>query len=390
MQPAESSNMRAQEINPYIHGLRGFLAMLIYTYHILHAELPGLAVMASGPLRVITDRFEWSVELFFGISGFVVLGALARSRSAGAFIVDRMIRIYPVLWPPVIASLIWGLMLRNRDFAHASVETILASVPANLFALPGMVTMFLIHPPAWSLSYEMAFYAFSALALLLHRRLGPTLAAAVWVPAALVMLVFYPRGAFFVSGVVVGVGVLERFAPARFLARFPLVMLVVTLALWGGIQTITGPRHMVWTTVLDWTGDARLPLALLSIVAGALFLQGVVNGVGPLCRLLGHPISFFLGTVSFSFYLWHVPALALTRRSMVALGLDAWAGPWSQLLLWVLALPPALLLGYLSWRWIEVGVRNRLRALLRTRSARGQTSSEAASAQAKPKAPATA
>jgi len=351
----------AHGINPYIHGLRGVLALMVYTYHIVRADLPTFSAVQSGPLRAVLDRCEWGVDLFFAVSGFVIMGALLRSPGAGMFLWERAIRIYPVLWPPLAVSLTWGLLFHHREFAITSVESVLWSIPGNLLALPGVVTMFLIHPPAWSLSYEVAFYVFCAAAWALQRRWGRDIAW-LWAPAACLLVMVYPRAAFFGAGVVVALGLVERFALPRFLARFPLAMLALMLLCWGAVQTITGDVHIAWTTMFDWSGDARLPLALVAIAAGTLFIQGVVNGAGVAPRLLTGRIIQWFGTVSYSFYLWHIPALALTRRGILALGIDAWAGPASQLALWVLTMPLAMLLAFVSWRVIEVGLCRRLRA----------------------------
>lgn len=359
-------DQRAREHNPYVHGLRGLLSIFVYTYHIIRSDVATFDAIRAGPIKLAVHQLEWGVDLFFGISGFVILGALLRAPTPGQFLLERAIRIYPVLWPPLLVSLAWGLMFRHRDFAQASVETVLLSIPANLAAIPGMVTMFLIHPPAWSLSYEMAFYSFCAVAMLLHRRMGWA-GAAIWGPVAVLALIHYPRGMFFASGVLVAVGLVARYAPFRSLARFPIVMLVITLGALGGVQAVTGERHMIWTTMRDWAGDARLPLALLAMLSGTLFLQGVVNGIGPLGRALTLPVIRFYGTVSYSFYLWHVPALSLTRRGMVALGIDVWAGQAAQAVLWVLTLPLASLIAYLSYRFIEAGVCPWLRRHLRPR-----------------------
>lgn len=335
---------------------------MVYTYHIIRADLPTFPAIQSGPLRAVLDRCEWGVDLFFAISGFVIIGALLRSPGVGPFMWERAVRIYPVLWPPLAVSLAWGLLFHHRDFAITSFEAVMWSIPANLLALPGMVTMFLIHPPAWSLSYEMAFYAFCAVAWAMQRRWGRG-AVWVWGPAACLLVAFYPRAAFFGAGVWVALGLVDRFALPRFLARFPLAMLALMLLCWGGVQTMTGSQHMIWTTMFDWSGDARLALAAVAIVAGTLFIQGVVNGAGTMPFLLTGRVILWFGTVSYSFYLWHIPALALVRRFILALGIDVWAGQASQVVLWFLTMPVAMLLAYLSWRLIEVALSRRLRDL---------------------------
>ncbi len=341
-------------------------------FHIIRAEVPTFDFVSAGPISAGLQTFEYGVDLFFCISGFVILGSLHRAPNAGTFRMDHAVRIYPVLWPAIAVSLAWGLLFQHRDFALHSVEAILWSIPANLLALPGVLNIFLIHPVAWSLSYEMAFYTFCAIAWLLHCKLGFRRAALIWVPVAAVLLVHCPRALFFVSGVLVASGWAGRFALARRLAGYPTVMLIVMLTAWGGIQALTGPRHMIWTTLLDWAGDWRLPLAAIAVLAAMLFLQGIVNGTGALGWFLRQAPMTELGAISYSFYLWHVPAIAVARRVMVAAGLDVAAGPASQLVLAALTMPLALVLAYVSWRVLETRFCPWLRARLtrpRTRMA---------------------
>lgn len=342
-------------VNLYVQGARGLLSMFVFVYHVIRSEVPTFDFVHSGPFAAGLHTLEYGVDLFFCISGFVIMGSLHRAPNAGVFLVDRAVRIYPVLWPAIAVSLTWGLLFRHRDFALHSVETVLWSIPANLLALPGFINMFLIHPVAWSLSYEVVFYTFCGIAWYLIGRMGWRRAAVLWVPVAVVLLVHYPRGLFFVSGVLVAGGLVRRFALTRFLACYPIIMLVTMLATWGGIQAVTGSTHMVWTTMIDWAGDGRLPLAGVAVVAATLFMQGVVNGTGPLGWLLRRWPLVALGTISYSFYLWHVPGIALSRRLLVTLGLDQMAGQGSQVVLAAIALPLSLALAYGSWFVLETG-----------------------------------
>ena len=165
--------------NPAVQGARGLLSMFVFFFHIIRAEVPTFDFVNAGPISAGLQTFEYGVDLFFCISGFVILGSLHRAPNARTFLVDRAVRIYPVLWPAIAVSLTWGLLFRHRDFALHSVEDILWSIPANLMALSGILNIFLIHPVAWSLSYEMAFYTFCAIAWLLHCKLGTRRAALI-------------------------------------------------------------------------------------------------------------------------------------------------------------------------------------------------------------------
>lgn len=344
---------RAHPLNMHVQGARGLCALMVFTYHIYRAEVPTFETVQSGVAGVVLRTSEYGVDLFFCISGFVILGALYRAADARIFLRDRIIRIYPVLWPPMAVSLAYGLMFHHREFATVSLQTVMLALPANILALPGVFDIFQIHPVAWSLSYEMAFYLFCATAWFLSGRMGGANAAKLWVPVAAALVVFYPRALFFLPGLLVAMYPTGGGRIVRELQRFPFIMLCIVLAAWSGIQVMTGPVHLVRTTLISWSTDLRLALGCVALVAAVLFMRGVVNGEGVLGRMLGSRPLIALGTISYSFYLWHIPAVALTRRFMLTLRLDVLAGPASQVVMFLIAFPLSLLLAWISWRLVE-------------------------------------
>jgi peptidoglycan/LPS O-acetylase OafA/YrhL len=364
---------RPDFFNPHVHGARGLFAFGVFLYHVVNSGFATFPALETGPARFALGTLEYGVELFFCISGFVILGALRRAPGAGAFLRDRAIRIYPVLWASVLAMGGLGALAGAREFGRLPPGEVLALLPANLLALPGILPIWAYHPAAWSLSYEMAFYALCALAWWLRPRLGPARAAALWGPAAAVMLVLYPRAVFFVAGVLVAEGVVARRLPGvlRWFVRHPLPPLLVFLAAWGGVAALGGGRGLGEATLLDWVGDARLPLALLAFAAATLAFQGIVDGRGLLGALLVTRPLLWLGTISYSFYLWHLPVMGAARRLMGLLGLADAAGPWAQAVFLALSLPPALLVAAVSRRLLESWLGDRLRGRRRAPRGRG-------------------
>jgi len=349
-----------------VHGARGLFAMFVVAFHVANSDVPGFAWMAAGPARLFARSLEYGVELFFAISGFVILGALRRAPGPGAFVLDRALRIYPVLWASLVPMGLHAWLRGLREFGGLSAWAMLATLPANLLALPGVFPIPIWHPPAWSLSYEMLFYLACGLAWWLRPRLGPAATAALVAPAAAVLLVLFPRAIFFLSGLLAYEGLVARVPGAARLTRAPGAMLLAFLAAWAGVQALTpAPLHIVQTTLADWAGDARLPLAALAFAAATLAFQGIVEGRGALGRMLVSRPMLYLGTISYSLYLWHLPAMGVVRRAMIGAGLIEAAGPWAQAAFAAMALPLSLLAAHLSHRIIEVWLTGRLRALLR-------------------------
>jgi peptidoglycan/LPS O-acetylase OafA/YrhL len=89
-------------------------------------------------------------------------------------------------------------------------------------------------------------------------------------------------------------------------------------------------------------------------LCGTLALAGIAGGRGPIAApLLASPPLRWLGTVSYSFYLWHPVVMATVKALMLKAGAPAMLGPWSQLVFGVVSLPGALVVALFSQRWLE-------------------------------------
>ena len=97
-----TSNTSAK-FNPYIHGARGLFCLIVFVFHVINSGLPTFDFLSTGLTRHALETGKFGVELFFGISGIVILPSLHRAPSILVFILDRYARILPVLWATIIA-----------------------------------------------------------------------------------------------------------------------------------------------------------------------------------------------------------------------------------------------------------------------------------------------
>jgi len=360
MQQSSPVSAHRAGFNPNVHGARGLFAAAIYLFHVVNSGLVTYPLLASPAAQFLQRTTEFGVELFFCISGFVITGTLRRASSPRAFLADRAIRIYPTLWASIFVIIGLGLVTRAHGYEDWTIAGVLFWLPANLLALPGIFHWPIFHPAAWSLSYEMAFYAACAIGWWGIARAGRT---ALWpmVPLAFVVLALHPRALLFLAGVLVAEGALES-RRISWLTNRPILMSAIFLLAWRAIQGLT-PVDITRTTLFEWAGDRRLPLAVIALIAATCGFAGVVRGVGPLGRLLRRPVLQYLGTISYSFYLWHPIAMACIKYEMGRSGLTAAVGWNAQLVFFVLALPPSLVAAHISQRVLEhaVGVRLRRR-----------------------------
>lgn len=165
-----------------IQGLRAVAALMVMFAHIY----PALPMHAHWTLPYVGTMGPSGVDLFFVISGFVVylsadrLGKKAeivgRWRSFREFAVKRVLRIYPGYW---VAFFVASVLL---------LTTTLVVAPPQISERPLWGLLLLIDQPnnrigaAWTLQYEVTFYAICALGILLFPRrillmLGPVAVA---------------------------------------------------------------------------------------------------------------------------------------------------------------------------------------------------------------------
>lgn len=140
--------------------LRGLAAVAVVMYH-----AQGLChKYASGPSwteRLLQGFGSHGVDLFFVLSGFVILYTIHKTNSSPlGFLARRLIRIVPLYWLLSLGMLTLGVAL----FPHNAVDPI-PVVESLLFS----VYSFHSRPPliyvGWSIEYEIFFYTIVTLVL---------------------------------------------------------------------------------------------------------------------------------------------------------------------------------------------------------------------------------
>lgn len=345
----------AKGLNPNVHGARGLFAAAVFVYHMVNSGLPTFHWMAGSLFETyFLESLKFGVELFFGISGFVIVGALARAPSLKAFAWDRMTRIYPVLW----ASLLVITLLAT---VAGRWQPSLGGWLLNFLAAPPFIHVPQINPAAWSLGYEMTFYALCAGAWWLRGR-GVRWWLAIAICCGVVLVAFFPRSILMGAGVAIAAGRLD--GPRwRWLGRFPFITLILFLVLWRAIETGWGtPMFYVSPWLLPFGQWLTMVPAILAVaLLGTMALKGIVDGSGPFAAFLRTRPMLWLGTVSYSFYLWHPVVMAVVKQGMNKLGVVAYAGPASQLVFGLLAIVPALVVSHYSQVYMEAKLTRWLR-----------------------------
>lgn len=335
----------------YRRDIDGLRAIAVLAVVLFHFGVPG-----------ITGGFV-GVDVFFVISGFLITSIIWREREAGRFsFVDfwarRARRILPALLVMMFTSLVAGwFLMAPKDYSELgrSIHNQVIFI-SNLFFMrqdgyfdtaSDMKPM--LH--TWSLSVEEQFYiAFPLLLALLSSRLKQwrsalfvlllvSFAASVWAVA------HEPDKAFFLLPMRAWellAGSMLAVMPARAGRVSPLLAQTVSLFSLG----------LILVAVLGYDASTAFPgaAALLPVlgVVGLIWANGQhATWVG---RLLGSRVLVGIGLISYSWYLWHWPVLVFGKYASI-FGLSSWALAG----LFVLS----LVLGYLSWRFVEGPFRER-------------------------------
>lgn len=252
-----------------------------------------------------------AVQTFFLLSGFVLAQTYANTKwdrkSLTRFAIARFARIYPAyLLSLVIVS--WFVLKFLLKTGHTAAEK-LSLLGDYAFVLQGWKAPSVgWNTPAWSLSCEFFFYACFPLLLVWlgrcpMRRIWIALAASMVVPIILnnagVPVIWKPLHhlADFVAGI--AAARFYRVMDASFTWR-PTGAWLYRGALFGGIVLIVNPHLLDGTIVSLNTALRPLNMALLI---------GLSCGGGIIVRILSSAMVEYLGKVSYSMYILHIPLL---------------------------------------------------------------------------------
>lgn len=359
---AGASHTKSTRRSASLDGLRGLAALAIFVFH---GWLYTMPVPDAADRSSIGDYAAHELRLglvaFFVLSGFLLsrpwfAAALDERRppDLGRYIRARAARILPAYYVAFAGSvvLLWGLRGTPGLRLPPSDELSLFVVFAQNFS---PATVMKLNPPMWSLAVEVMFYATLPLIGWLALRLPPRRRLQALAPLALLVLgVVYNWS---IAGA--GLGLTFSKTLAAMLPYFALGMLAALL-LHGRTIDMGTKRSLIAAGVALVLGDAVVKAAAPAsgMDVGELFaiIRDLPSAIGfalivgalaaaPRSRVLGGSVLAAMGTISYGFYLWHVPVL-MVLRGYGLLPLDPLLGT-------LVAFVPSLALAALSWFALE-------------------------------------
>ena len=252
-----------------------------------------LAVVASHTGRMCSDIGRVGVDLFFVISGFIMMHVSQREASPFVFLRARMSRIIPLYW---LITLLMG-WIRGDSAAH--LEMSLAFWPH--VGPEGLISPVIL--AGWTLCYEAFFYLNFAMVIKLSISLRLLTLTAVFTVLCLAGHILHPAQAAMASFTsplllefVLGAW-LWRVWQRGWLAHGSTGIALLTLGSIMLAAQVVAPAPDMWRFVL-WGVPASL------VVAGGL-------GIEAAGQLPAVPWLRTLGDSSYSLYLSHAAVLSL-------------------------------------------------------------------------------
>ncbi|WP_419419953.1 acyltransferase family protein [Legionella sp. D16C41] len=318
-----SLNQRMVSFSPEIEALRGIAAITVLLGHlyliiILPSFLPTYSMNPpkSNFLNVLLGGLgdpQPAVLLFFTISG-LVLGRQLRKESITslvdflAYLVRRIFRLIPLMWFTTIMAYFLTTLVREVSLKSLYHNLLLKDISLNL--------------PLWSLKVELCCSFFFPFIFLIFQFGGKLYNALLFV--TLLLLTYFYREpvflqylVFFHAGLIV-----ERIsinAPnilSRSHALFLLIVAIIVMQF--SPQFGFGPRQ--WVGYNNWHTWMFPEIFACSFIL--LFINAWSNSY--VHGFLNLPFIRFLGKISFSIYLIHLPILyLLIAKYPIALNLTS-------------------------------------------------------------------
>lgn len=293
----------------HIDALRGIAALLVVWLHVtqfFHMRLGAQQALAGQWLADVAQNFDFGrigVMLFFLISGYVIPDSIRLDRPAplATFAIRRVLRIYPAYWLsiPISAYAVWWLW----DMPFGATDFLV-----NLTLLQDLFGIRSAEGVYWTLLIELAFYVLCVVLALLH-----SLHDARRVAILAAVLVLAHTLCVYVAWLGAPMSLPLAFVPLHL--SFMLCGALFRHRDDGAVMSTLSRRLFAALVIYD----------LLIFPAGASWAIGPVNNYvvcGAIALLLfivgTHVVRLrarwivWLGKISYSIYLFHVPVTMLS------------------------------------------------------------------------------
>lgn len=322
---------------PELDALRGLAALAVVLFHFTYF----IADMFPGSSRAsLAFTYGWfGVQLFFAISGFVILLTLGRTTRTADFLRTRFWRLFPTYW---LAALLTFVAMRLFGPVKLQVETweFAANLSMIQLYLEPLTGARMVDGAYWSLNVELLFYAGMLLLWRLRLLDRVEMVLAVWLSLKWAWPWLNPS--------------VETLLLLNHLPFFAIG--IATYRIHAGQRRVVEQLPLLLWVFVCVTGNHVWPAPVLTAGLIAIFLA---IATGHLAWFRWRPLGW-LGDLSYPLYLLHgYIGLALILHLRRA-GLDGDTAAWLMV-----AVSIGLAAAVVHWferpllRWRRGGVRSR-------------------------------
>src|SRR5215469_12243496 len=327
-----------------IQVLRGIAAMLVTVGHFCLTAVEFGPGGLPAPVREFGLFGVVGVDLFFCISGFVMLVALPPGAAGRAgFLVRRFIRIMPMYWLATTALVLLAVAAGAHRLGTWNALTQPTFAPGFILA---SYLLWPVHSPAdgslqpflaqgWTLSYEIYFYLMLALAA---RKLDRQVARAAVVAAALAVMWAFAHFARSSDAVM---AFLANPIPAEFVMGMIVYLLTQRTSRLGALALACGMAVLLASFPSPQHRLVEWGLSSAMIVYGVTACEGRVRFPALLVRI---------GDASYSLYLTH-GLFTYLFGGMLKRGF--FAAPSAQIAAIAAGSLVSILFSLAAYRWVE-------------------------------------
>lgn len=338
-----------------LDGLRGIAAVAVVLSHLTG----GYDSKYHGGESVVPNLWwgAYGVQLFFFISGFVILMSARRARVPSDFVISRVSRLYPVYWIAVTVSIVVSITFRVPSTDIGWVDRLM-----NYTMIQRLLLFSNVDEVYWTLAIEMQFYMLIfALLVLTRAKLTTKIVLwmiGVWFAVSLaVAVVSRPH--------TLGIDPQNVDTPWKMVLNLLLVewgpfFAAGMLAFFARGEKRLRPLATVaaaGTVVVSWILHGWLQALCVAVVA-AIFLAVVLR---QRTSFLRWGVIQFYGRVSYSLYIGH----AVTGYALLHL-IEPVTGRWLGMVITFAAVTG---IAYLYHSYGEVHLSKKLKAGLESRRA---------------------
>jgi peptidoglycan/LPS O-acetylase OafA/YrhL len=289
--PPESRSAARAGFNIPAHGLRGIASLMVFCAHIMGGTAKHIYNTNADYVAAVEKPWSfgiYGVNIFFVISGFVIYQSV-KQYSPKEFALRRFLRLYPLFF----AMSVLFVVLNAATNAYPATND-LKSVLSGFLFLDLFTGTEQLTPNAWSLTYEVIFYALTCFVFTAIVTLQKPLLGALAAALSLAFLIAYPIAFYFLGGVLV------RILYERDITPPPALRLWAEAALLAGCVVLGSTGHIDYT----WAALAK-PENALRIAVTIGFFYVAVQPDSLTERALKWPVFLYFGTISYSLYLVH-------------------------------------------------------------------------------------